>query len=213
MSEERIYIEHFERELDIMRATVEKDDELIIEPYVESIKEVCKDFAKNGDTGATASMTASVLANTIKAVLNFQILSPLLGTDDEWKEVNNLGDEGQLFQNIRDTSVFKTSKGCTYSTSIVWKGEQVYDTFTGIIGDIGSGHYIKSFPFMPRTFYIDVYSEPYDENNPKHIDVINTSEGERAYFIENPEQLKEVFNYYNKKEINLKSKIEDDASS
>lgn len=218
---ENMYIEHFNRELEIMRATVKGNDDLVIEPYVRSIREVCKDFADEGHSGGSAPMAASILAQTIKAVLGFQILSPLTGQDAEWNDVSDMGGANPigsriLFQNKRDSAVFKNSEDkCTYNTCIVWKGEEPYDTFTGSLAGIGSSHYIKSFPFMPKTFYVDVYRELYDENNPKHkgADVISCGPGDMAYFIKDPKQLEEVFNYYDKREINLKSnnKEEDDT--
>ena len=66
-----------------------------------------------------------------------------------------------------------------------------------------SANYIKSFPFMPRTFYIDVYREDYDKNNPEHSenDVISADPKDVIYFIKDSKQLNEVFKYYNKREI------------
>ena len=207
---ENMYLEHFERELEIMQATVVKGDSLIIEPYLRSIREVCKDFAKEGHSGGSAPMTAGVLAQTIKAILGFQILSPLQGTDDEWNDVSEMGGAPGtiLLQNKRDSAVFKNADGkCTYNTCIIWKGEEPYDTFTGSMNGIRSSHYIKSFPFMPKTFYVDVYREPYDENNPKHqgAEVISCGPGDMAYFIKDPKQLEKVFNYYDKREVEYKS--------
>jgi len=205
---ENNYLKHFERELEIMQATVQEGDSLIIQPYVRSIREVCKDFATEGHSGGSAPMAAGVLASTIKAILGFQILSPLQGTDDEWNDVSDRGRGTILFQNKRDSAVFKNADGkCTYNTCIIWSGEDKWDTFTGSLAGISSSHYIKSFPFMPKTFYVDVYRELYDENNPKHkgADVISCGPGDMAYFIKDPKQLEEVFNYYDKREINLKS--------
>lgn len=207
MSKENKHVDHFNRELEIMRKTVAEGDSLIIEPYVNSIREVCEDFSKEGHSGGSASMAASVLSNTIQAILGFQILSPLNGGEDEWNDVSEMGEKkGKiLFQNIRDTAVFKNEEGkCTYSTAIVWKGEDQYDTFIGTIEGVGSSQYVKGFPFMPRTFYIDVYREHYDEGNEKHkgADVISGQDGDMVYFIKDQKQLDEVFNYYDKREIN-----------
>ena len=200
-----MYISHFERELEIMRKQVPENDELIIEPYVDAVKAVCEAFAEVGHSGGSAPMASAVLAKTIKAVLGFQILSPLLGDDSEWKEPR---DGDTMRQNIRDTAVFKHDDGkCTYNNCIIWRGEDAWDTFSGTIAGIGSSHYVKEFPFMPKTFYIDVYREPYDENNPKHQtgDVISCGPGDMVYFIKDPKQLEQVFNYYDKRELNEKS--------
>ncbi len=214
MSKENVYSKHFDRELEIMQESVKEGDSLIITPYVRSIREVCKDFAKESHKGGTAPMAADVLARTIRAILGNQILSPLQGTEEEWNDVSDMGESNQiLFQNNRDSAVFKNSDGQSiYNTCIVWKGEDPYDSFTGTIAGIGSSHYVKSFPFMPRTFYIDVYREPYDKNNPKHkdVDIINVQSGEMAYFIKDVKQLDEVFNYYNKRKVDLKINNKDE---
>ena len=202
---EEAYMSHFEKELNIMRAQVEKDDELIIEPYVDVIKQVCKTFAKVGWDSGTAPMAATVLSSTLKAILGFQILSPLTGEDSEWDSRSKLLDD-DIYQNNRDTSVFKESDGrCSFNNAIIWQGEEIWDRFHGVVENIGSSHYIKEFPFMPRTFIIDVYSETFNPTNPKHLKNQGKTE---IYFIKDPKQLEEVFKYYDKKEIDLTNKKE-----
>ena len=93
---ENNYLKHFDRELAIMRKGVDKDDELIIEPYVDAVKGVCKAFAEEGHSGGSSPMAAGVIASTIKAVLGFQILSPLTGEDDEWNDISRTAGEKTL---------------------------------------------------------------------------------------------------------------------
>lgn len=55
--------------------------------------------------------------------------------------------------------------------------------FSGTVEDITSRQYIKHFPFVPKTFNVDVRVEknqPFTEER----------------FIHDPEQLREVFEYY-----------------
>jgi hypothetical protein len=194
-------IKHFEQELAIMRKSVPEDDELIVEPYVEDIKLLLETFSKQGHSGGSAPLTASVIAKTIRAVLGFQVLSPLTGEDSEWIDISEMHGS-PLWQNNRDSGIFKDPDGkCTYCTSIVWVGEEEWDQFTGGVNGFSSSNYIKEFPFMPKTFYVNVYRELYDSNNPEHKDkdVVSTGHGDMVYFIKNPEQLQEVFNYYNQK--------------
>jgi hypothetical protein len=193
---------HFERELAIMRQSVDTEDKLIIEPYVESIKNLLEIFSNEGHSGASAPLCASVIAKTIKAVLGFQILSPLTGEESEWNDISET--HGSLmYQNSRDSGVFKDEQGkCSYGTSIVWVGEDRWDTFTGAVNGYKSTNYIKEFPFMPKTFYINVSRELYDENNPEHKgkDIVDTGHGQMVYSINDPKQITEVFNYYNQKQ-------------
>lgn len=207
--EKNAYILHFERELEIMRKQVPEDDQLIIEPYVEAMKGVMEAFAKEGHSGGSAPYAASAIAHSLKAVLGFQILSPLTGEDDEWVMIDKRISGGNVhYQNVRDGGVFKDENGnCSYNTAIVWQGEDDWDTFTGSLFGIRSSQYIKEFPFMPKTFYVNVRREPYDPNNPEHNsqNVVSCGPGDMCYFLKDPKQLDAVFQYYNKRELNLKS--------
>lgn len=194
-------MEHFERELAIMRKSVPEDDRLIIEPYVEPIRQIIEIFANEGHSGGSAPFTSSVIFQTIRATLGFQVLSPLTGEDDEWADISEMHGS-PMWQNIRDSGVFKDADGnCSYNSAIVWIGEDPWDRFTGSIGGYRSSNYIKEFPFMPKTFYVDVVRELYDPNNPEHetLDKVETGHGTMVYKIKDPKQLEEVFNYYNPK--------------
>lgn len=199
--------EHFQRELDIMRKSVDKDDPLIIEPFVNDIKNILDTFTNESYTGATAPLASVILTQTIKAILGYQVLSPLTGEDWEWTDISELHGS-PLWQNVRDSGVFKDEEGnCTYSTSIVWVANESWDRFTGTLNGYSSSNYIKEFPFMPKTFFVEVSREPYDKDNPEHqeLDVVDTgnainrTEGEFVYKIKDSAQLEEVFNYYNRK--------------
>ena len=193
--------EHFQRELDIMRKSVDKDDPLIVEPFVNDIVNILDTFTNENYTGATAPLASVILTQTIKAVLGYQVLSPLTGEDWEWTDISELHGS-PLWQNVRDGGVFKDENGeCRYSNSIVWVGEDQWDQFVGRINEYGSSNIIKEFPFMPKTFYISVRRELYDENNPEHkgLDTTTTGHGEMVYFIKDQNQIKEVFNYYKQK--------------
>lgn len=192
---------HFQREVDIMRKSVDEDDQLIIEPYINDIHKLLETFGNEGHSGASAPLAASVIAQTIKAVLGFQILSPLTGSDDEWNDISEIHGSS-LWQNNRDSAVFKNADGtCSYSNAIVWVGQDEWDRFTGSLNGIGSLHYIKEFPFMPKTFYVNVQRELYDPNNPEHeqYNKVDTGHGLMVYKITDPTQLEQVFNYYNQK--------------
>lgn len=192
---------HFKRELDIMRASIKDGDELLIEPYVEDINNLLKTFGNEDHNGASAPFTASVLTRTLKAILGYQVLSPLTGIDEEWEDISKIHGS-PLWQNKRDASVFKQADGrCTYNHAIVWQGQEEYDTFTGGVNGYKSSNYIKEFPFMPKTFYIDVVRELYDPNNSEHnqLEQVETGHGLMVYKIKDEKQLEEVFNYYNPK--------------
>jgi hypothetical protein len=109
----------------------------------------------------------------------FKPLTPLTGEDDEWEEIG----DGEL-QNKRNSAVFKEKDtGAYYLDAIVWRDEQDC-TFTGRI-ELEDGSMLNSrqpvkFPFTAKIFYIDIVE----------------LEGDR-YKLKDPDQLKEVLEYYN----------------
>ena len=100
------------------------------------------------------------------------------GKDDEWNEVGE-----NVFQNNRVSSVFKDGKSkAYYLDAIIWK-TQSGSTWNGNAEEISSRQYIKSFPFTPKTFYVDVIEK-------------KISEGNFDFEIKDKKQLKPVSEYY-----------------
>ena len=196
------YEKHFDEELRIMKEHMTDDDgELLIEDFIENVKEITKVFSKQGHSGGSAPYYASTIANTIKKVLMFEPLSPIYGTDEEWG--NEI--DPNMYQNKRFSALFKNNKtnngkinNKPYTVdAIIWQGVEEWDTFTGQVEDVASWQYIKGFPFTPKKFYIDVIYEDYDET--KHGENAITSSGDNGNyvtFIKDRNQLKEVEEYY-----------------
>lgn len=132
-----------------------------------AVLELVECFANQGHSG----MSAGIVISLFKSLASWEPINPIHCTDDEWMEVSNDG----VFQNKRLSSVFKDGKdGKPYFLdAIVWRDKDG-GCFTGTVGVITSRQFIK-LPFLPKTFYVDV-----DENRN----------------IINPNQLKEVFEYY-----------------
>lgn len=190
------YQKHFEEELAILQS---QHKELVIEDFIDLIKQATVIFEKQGHSGSSAPFYANVLANTIKDVLLFRPLSPITGEDSEW--VCDHMEEG-VCQNKRLSSIFKKKDGrAYYLDAIVWRGEEEGDVFTGTVGDISSRQYIKSFPFTPKTFYVDVVKQ-YFEGKPEDIEPYYEEKAEDGsvryykYVINNRAQIEEVFAYY-----------------
>lgn len=129
----------------------------------DAIMELIKTFANQGHSGFSASYVSKIFSKLSK----YQILSPLTGNDDEWVGVDEqFGIGKKLYQNNRDSRVFKDDSGCYCVDAIVWTddGETSYTNGK-------SRMYIKSFPFTPKTFCVKV-----DNND----NVIDTDEYDRA---------------------------------
>jgi hypothetical protein len=135
-------------------------------------------------------------------------ITEITGQEKEWVNIKEIMDE-TIWQNSRCGGLFKYSNGqCSYTDSIVWSGEEDWDTFTGrVYADdkefelIGSSQLVK-FPFTPKTFYVDVVRVPItkEEAEERNLHYIEDGFGECYYtVVKEPEQLEEVFNYYEKK--------------
>ena len=116
----------------------------------EAILQLIETFAKQGHSG----FSADYVANMFHKLANYETLSPLTGNDDEWNDVSDMsGDRKTLFQNNRDSRVFKNDDGAFFTEAIVWQ-DDVYH-----FSNKDSKRYIKSFPFTPKTFYVKVDKE------------------------------------------------------
>lgn len=121
-----------------------------------AIMELLTTFANQGHSGFSANYVADIF----NKLARYETLSPLTGEDNEWKDVTKMsGDRKTLFQNNRDSAVFKDDTGCYYIRAIVWV-EDDDNTYT----NNKSRGYIKSFPFTPKTFYVKVENDDNDDN-------------------------------------------------
>ena len=160
-----------------------------------AVMELIEVFVKQGHSG----MSAPIVADLFKRLANYEPLQPITGRDEEWGDVRDLGDGMSWYQNKRCSALFKDGedgkpyyidaiikrdqKGICWS-GMAWLSEEDYKT-----GDrskmVGKRGYIKSFPFTPKTFYIDV----------KDVEV---APDDWESFIVDPTQLEEVWDYYDK---------------
>lgn len=160
-----------------------------------AVMELIEVFAKQGHSG----MSAPIIADLFKRLANYEPLQPITGKDEEWGDVRDLGDGVPYYQNKRCSALFKNGEdGKPYYIDAIVKRDQKGICWSGMAwlseedyksGDrskmVGKRGYIKSFPFTPKTFYIDV----------KDVEV---SKDDWESFVVDPSQLEEVWNYYDK---------------
>lgn len=181
---------HAKNELDILFS--ENPEHLLID-FKDEIINICEKFGNSGQSGGSAPYTASSLSSIIKKLCLFETISPIIGSDDEWVNVyDNVYQNKRcsgLFKDVKDgnpyyiDAIIKRSQNGTCWSGRAWLSEEDYK-----LGDrsrmIGKRGYVKSFPFVPKTFYIDV------------IDV-EVEKDDWESFIKDPTQLDEVKIYYN----------------
>lgn len=193
------------QELDILAATT---PDAIVTPFAKEILALCEAFGKSGQSGGSAPYTATALSQAIKALCLQEPICAVTGHESEWNDISQWSDE-PAWQNKRCSGLFKKSDGrCSYVDSIVWKGVEDWDTFTGrvYVDDkdfelIGSSQYVK-FPFKPKTFYIDVIRIPITKEEAERRDMHYIEDGSnKCYYtvVKDPKQLDRVFKYYDKK--------------
>lgn len=188
---------HAKRELEILAKTT---PDAIVTPFANEIIALCEAFGKSGQSGGSAPYTASAISQAVKKLMMFETLAPLTGEEDEWTDITTINDGKPMFQNNRDSRVFKYDKeGKAYFIEAIVFDGNIGGRFTGngsvtLNGvNIGSTHYIKAFPFRPKTFYIDVIDHRFKDKEEKHPDV----NGDWwIHSIKDEKQLNEVFEYY-----------------
>jgi hypothetical protein len=180
-----------ERELNILSKS-SKD----LEFFREEILAICDIFGKSGQSGGSAPYTANYITKVIKKLCLQEPICPITGIEDEWVEVSEYQEnQKKWFQNKRCSALFKDSSSnlsAYYLDAIVWR-TQTGSTWSGsaILKDGNvfikylSRQRIKSFPFTPKTFYVDVIETEVAKND-------------FEFHIKYQHQLKKVFEYYNK---------------
>ena len=91
-------VNHAEKEFEVLGWPGDCDMQ---EMVCENILELLKVFAEQGHSGSSAPY----VLNLFNKLARFNPISPLTGKDSEWNEVGE-----NMFQNNRDSSVFKAGK-------------------------------------------------------------------------------------------------------
>ena len=185
----------------------------IVKEFVPEIMALVKKFADSGQSGGSAPYTAQIITQVLKKLLAHEPLGDgLTCEDDEWTDISPMegAEDGTgSFQNNRLSSVFKEGKDGRpyYINAVVFKPVGKDYTFTSNSvkmsensnESIGSAMYIKSLPFQPKTFMVDVVEKEYRKNKDGSM-VEEEGGGWWESWLKDPKQLDEVYEYYDKKE-------------
>jgi len=144
-----------------------------------AVMELVEKFSKQGHSGYSANLVLQLF----NKVADFKPLLPIQGTDEEWNTNENL-----TGQNLRCSSIFKNKDGnCHYIYGLSFK-TQNGNCWTGSAidknGDKVSSSQDITFPFIPKTFVIDVYEK-------------EVAKGDYEFYIKDQEQLEEALKYFN----------------
>lgn len=191
---------HAKRELDILtKSSTDPENRPIIEEFIPEILELVDKFGNSGQSGGSYAYVASAIADAVKTLCKQETICSITGIDDEWIDMFlHMGEE--CYQNVREGSIFKEGKdGKSYYLDAIVKKTET-SSWSGpfwltkedylnnnIKNKITGRQYIKSFPFTPKTFYIDVIEE-------------EVAPDDWEMWCKDPKQLNQVWEYYDKYE-------------
>jgi len=144
------------------------------------------------------------LLDTIKKLISLEPITPITGEESEWVDISDIDGGNTLYQNSRQGDIFKEKDRCKYLSAIIWNdgtsafsGRAYVDNTCKEL--ISSSQIIKEFPFVPKTFYLDVIPVPISKNEAeeRNLHYIEDGNGDCHYnIIKNPKALNTVFKYY-----------------
>lgn len=105
---------------------------------------------RNMEEQGHSGFSAGYLISLFKSLANFEVISPLKGTDDEWGEVFDSANGTR--QNRRDSRVFKRGDGFTYFID----GRVFKEKDTGHCFTTQASRTFVTFPCIPRTEYYEI---------------------------------------------------------
>lgn len=180
---------HAQREFDVINKLYsEPDNKHIIKEFEPEIMALCEKFGLSGQSGGSAPMVASCLSGAIEKLLLQEPIAAITGEEHEWVDVSAYCDGYALYQNNRCGGLFREGKDgrSFFVDAIIFKGDKCHN-FNGsaLLGEkrIYSKQCVKSFPFIPKRFYIDVI----DIEEPKDW---------WEHTVKTPSQLKKVWHHY-----------------
>lgn len=153
-------------------------------------------FSKSDNVdGGTANLIASDISNVVFKLCMRQPISPITNSDEDWMKYSDGEYSDGEYQHFRCMNLFKHGKEGKpyYLDAIVWNtqdGRKLCNGRAGIPADGGYVHsrqYVKSFPFTPKTFVINVIETEVDEDS-------------FILRVDGITQLEKVFEYYDKYE-------------
>lgn len=172
----------------------------VLKGMEEEIVALADAFGRSGQSGGLAPYVSEVISRIVRALCMQEPVSALTGEDDEWEEIAK--DEAEpLYQNKRCSALFKIGPRIRYINAVTFVDENG-NGFGGVIEGISSVQLVKSFPFKPKTFLINVITEPVLIEVPGDTDYFRANNGEKfRHKIKDWDELVPVFEYYEKFEV------------
>ena len=159
-------------------------DQLKERPLILDFKRPMLNLIDSFGNKKNASVThAKVLTDVIFKLLTQEPLLEVTGEDDEWFELKG------FYQSKRSNQLRKEKKDSDayYQDAIFFINEKG-DSFRGVVNGVSSSQKV-TFPFIPKTFYVEIKRDLLDPNKEYKTELDH-------YSIKDEGQLETIFNYY-----------------
>ena len=180
---------HAEIEFGVAASLETPDNPFVYTEFKNEILALVDAFGNSGQSGGSAPYVANAVAQVVKNLCLQNPIVPVTGSDAEWNQATD-----NVKQNRRCSALFiDTEQNDTpyYLDAIIWKTPKGF-TYSGMAqlpgGEMVSSRQNVTFPFTPKTFYIDV-------------DELEVAPDDWEFFIKDASQLDEVFAYYTKRPV------------
>lgn len=146
---------------------------------------------------SAAETYAQTLGTLITNLCLQRPICPMTGLDNEWVHIADERVNEPIYQNCRCGPLFKLMDNrAYYLDAIAWKTDSEGGPWSGnaILPDgskLNSRQYVKSFPFTPKTFIVDVIE-------------VEVAPDDFEFYIKDVSQLDDVFAYYDRYDITPK---------
>lgn len=183
-----------ETELEILcKSYPDSENPPIIKDFIPEILALVGKFGLSGQSGGSAPYVASAISDAVKKLCLFKPICDITGLDEEFG-----GGTNEMTQNKRCSALFRQTDGrCYYLDAITFKTQNggTWSNESVKLPDgstIGSRQYVKSFPWKPKTFVINVIET-------------EVAKDDWEFSITDTSQLDEVWSYYDRYYNTLKS--------
>lgn len=182
-----------DEEFEIAKSNGEWD---ILWDFIPEIKSLVDKFSKSGQSGFSAPYVARSLGHVVEKLCLKEPITSISDIEEDWFDFTGSG----YYQHRRCSALFREGDGRPYYLdAVVFRdvNQMTYTSNYGVFTEDGtviqSWQFVR-FPFVPKTFYIDVY------------------EKEGKTFVRDESKLDEVFGYYYNKVYDRDDKISDIVS-
>lgn len=182
---------------------METTPDAVLRDFIPEIKRLVNKYGNSGQSGGSAEYYAQAISRAVHDLCLQKIICPVTGHESEWMEVDvDLGAKAVL-QNKRCAGLFQEDFGKPYYVDAITFVSQEGMAFSGSVQlkngkTISSSQFIKDYPFIPKTFEVNVISTEWEDQSEKKK---KKGGGWWTHKVRNDKDLRPVMDYYDFKAV------------